>query len=62
MVIGDDHEHGHHNDFDDYDDYDPLGNNAFDEIEDDNTYEGSVLREIWVLSSMSSFITMMILP
>ena len=62
MVIGDDHEHGHHNDFDDYDDCDPLGNNGFDEIEDDNTYEGSVLREIWVLSSMSSFITMMILP
>ena len=62
MVIGDHHDHDHHNDFDDHEEYDQLGNNGFDEIEDDDTYEGSVLREIWVLLSMSSFITMMILP
>ena len=46
MVIGDDHDHDHHNDFDDHEEYHPLCNNGFDEIEDDNTYEGSVLREI----------------
>ena len=65
MVIGDDHDHDHHNGFDDHEEYHPLCNTNFDEIEDDSTYKGSVLREIWVLSSlssMSSLITMIILP